>query len=78
MDRKSHKKVRKYIIIYLVFFVFFSMFLFLLERYEAANDRQRMFGIIAAHPELEAEIMGEDGTNKGRGWPENLKRQVWL
>lgn len=57
MDRKSHKKVRKYIIIYLVFFVFFSMFLFLLERYEAANDRQRMFGIIAAHPELEAEII---------------------
>lgn len=57
MDRNSHKKVRKYIIIYLVFFVFFSMYLSVLEKYEVANDRQRMFGVIAAHPELEAEII---------------------
>ena len=57
MDRGRHKKVRTYIVTYLVFFVFFSMYLFTLERYEIANDRQRMFGIIAAHPELEAEII---------------------
>ncbi len=57
MDRNSHKKVRKYIIIYLVFCVFFSVFFFILERYESVNNRQRMFGLITAHPELEAEII---------------------
>lgn len=57
MDRKSRKKVRKYIIIYLVFFVLFSVFMFALEKYEVMNDRQRMYGLIAVHPELEAEII---------------------
>ncbi len=57
MDRKSRKKVRKYVIIYLVYFVLFSVFMFVLEKYEVVNNRQRMFGLIAAHPELEAEII---------------------
>ena len=57
MDRKSRKKVRKYVIIYLVYFVLFSVFMFVLEKYEVVNNRQWMFGLIAAHPELEAEII---------------------
>ena len=57
MDRKSRKKVRIYVIIYLVYFVLFSVFMFVLEKYEVVNNRQRMFGLIAAHPELEAEII---------------------
>lgn len=70
MDRSSHKKVRKYIIIYLVFSVLFSVFFFVLEKYEVMNNRQRMFGLIADHPELEAEII-EAWEKKGRTRDEN-------
>lgn len=57
MERKSNKKVRKYLVICLVFLVTFSFFMFLVARYETAGERRRMIALMAEHPELEADII---------------------
>lgn len=57
MERKRNSKIRKYFIFYLIFFVFFSSFMFFLARHETSLDRQRMLALISSHPELEAEIL---------------------
>lgn len=57
MDGNSNKKIRRYLAIYLVFFLIFSVFMYGLARYETAIDRQQLVRLLANHPELEAEII---------------------
>ena len=58
MDRKSDKKLTKYLGAYLVFAVLFSVFLLALERHYVTNELQRVLFLLAEHPELETEIVG--------------------
>lgn len=57
MERERNKKVREYLVGYLFFLIFFSLFMYGLARYEAAADRQRILLLMTEHPELEAEII---------------------
>lgn len=57
MDRNGHKKIRKYLMMYLIFFVLFSVFLLALGKYQISMDRRKMFALMNEHPELEAEII---------------------
>ena len=66
MDRKSDKKLTKYLGAYLVFAVLFSVFLLALERHYVTNELQRVLFLLAEHPELETEIVGLWGKNDQR------------
>lgn len=57
MDGNSNKKVRRYLLIYLAFLLLFSGFMYGLERYETAIDRQQIIRLLSSYPELEAEII---------------------
>lgn len=57
MDWKSNQKITKYMKIYLVFFILFSVFMFVLARYEKHLNRQQMLTLMENHPELEAELI---------------------
>lgn len=57
MERKSNKKVKKYLVICLSFAAVFSFFMLLLARYEITKERRRMITLMTEHPELEAEII---------------------
>ena len=57
MERKSNKKVKKYLVICLSFAAVFSFFMLLLARYEITEERRRMITLMTEHPELEAEII---------------------
>lgn len=57
MGRKGSKKVKRYLVIYLIFLVLFSFFMFLIVRYETDTQRRQMLTLIAEHPKLEAEII---------------------
>lgn len=57
MDRDRRQKIKKYFIVYLVFFVLFSVFLFVLGKYQISKERQKMFVLMNEHPELEAEMI---------------------
>lgn len=57
MDRKSNKTVKRYFGICLAFMLFFSVFMYVLERYEIAVNRQHMLELMANHPQLETDII---------------------
>ena len=57
MERKSNKKVKKYLVICLSFAAVFSFFMLLLARYEITEERRRMITLMTEHPELETEII---------------------
>lgn len=57
MERERNKKIRGYLVGYLFYLILFSLFMYVLARYEAAADRQRVLLLMTEHPELEAEII---------------------
>lgn len=57
MDRKSNKKVKSYLGVWLLFTVLFSAFMYMLASYEISVSRQQMLTLMTSHPELEAEII---------------------
>lgn len=57
MDRKSNKKIIKYLKIYLVFLLFFSVFMLGLAGYEQDVNRRRILSLMENRPELETEII---------------------
>lgn len=57
MDRKRHKKIKKYLCIYLAFSLLFSALLYLQISCERMLEQRRMADLLANHPEWEAEIV---------------------
>jgi len=57
MEWKGNKRVRKYIGVCLLFWMLFSLFMFLVARYEITKDWKRMITLMTEHPELEGEII---------------------
>ena len=57
MDRKSNKKIRRYVGTYLVFAVLFTIGMYLILAYMTALKQEQMLTMLVKHPELEAEII---------------------
>lgn len=57
MDRKSYKKIGKYLVIYLVFAALFTAGMYLIAKYEVTLKQQQMLTMLIEHPELEVEIV---------------------
>lgn len=57
MDRKSNKKIGKYVGIYLVFAVLFTVGMYLILGYMTTLKQEQMLTMLVRHPELEAEII---------------------
>ncbi len=57
MDRKCDKKIKSYCVIWLVFVLLFSCFMYAVGRYEAALDRRQMLTLMAEYPEMQPGII---------------------
>lgn len=57
MDWKSYKKIRKFIVNYLIFFLLFSSFMLVLAGYENYLNRRRMLALAADNPTLAAKVI---------------------
>lgn len=57
MDGKGDKKIKKYLKIYPIFIICFSIFMFILAAYEISVNQQQMLKLIVKHPDMEAEII---------------------
>lgn len=57
MDRKSRKKIGKYIGIYLIFGCIFTIEMYLLADYMVTVKHQQMLTLLIEYPEMEAEII---------------------
>lgn len=55
MNRKYN--ITKYALIYLVFFIFFSIFMLVLSKYENSLNRRQMLTLLNRYPQLETEII---------------------
>ncbi len=83
MDRKRFKKIEKYIVIYIAFFLLFSLLLYVQISYERSAEQRRMLTLLEKHPEWEAEIIAlwyksEDsrligGTNHDEHFADTIK-----
>ena len=58
MDGKSVKKLTGYLGAYLAFAVLFSGFIYFFQYNQTTNELQRVLFLLAAHPELETEVIG--------------------
>ncbi len=58
MDGKSVKKLTGYVGAYLAFVVLFSGFIYFFQYNQTTNELQRVLFLLAAHPELETEVIG--------------------
>lgn len=77
MDRKRYKKIKKYVVIYSIFSLLFSLCLYVQINYERKMEQQRMLMLLERHPEWEAEIVAlwyksgdshfEEEINRGTG-----------
>ncbi len=57
MDRKSNKKIRKFIVNYLIFCILFSSFMLVLAGYENYLNRRRILALTANDPTLAAKVI---------------------
>lgn len=57
MDRKRYKKIKKYVVIYTVFSLLFSLCLYAQIHLERMGEQRRMLTLLESHPEWEAEIV---------------------
>ncbi len=90
MEWESNKKVRKYLGVYLLFFVIFTFFMFMVARYEITGDWRRMITLMTKYPELEGEIIaawekspsglpsGDGLTEEGLLDTKELRRMIQL
>lgn len=67
MDGKSYKKVKRYISIYIVFSLAFTILLYVQAGYERSVEQGRMITLLAGHPELEGEIAALWDWHEGYG-----------
>ncbi len=63
MDGKGSQKIKKYLVIYLIFAVLFSGFMCALAGYENSVKQEQMLALMAGHPELEAQIIALLGNS---------------
>ncbi len=57
MDRKRYTKIKKYVVIYIVFSLLFSLCLYMQIHLERMAEQRRMLTLLESHPEWEAEIV---------------------
>ncbi len=57
MEWSSNKKVKRYLVVYLIYFVLFSLFMFMAARYTIAGGQRKMIALMTEYPELEAGII---------------------
>ncbi|MCI9123718.1 MAG: HAMP domain-containing histidine kinase [Eubacterium sp.] len=81
MDGKSNRKIRAYAGGYLLFFLVFSMFMFLLAGCGQARNRQRLLALAANDPQLTAELFSiwEDTKTRPFGQepiPDAVKKRI--
>lgn len=57
MDGQSKKRIGKYLGIWALFIILFSVFMYALASYEASASLRQMATLMTSHPDLEAEIV---------------------
>lgn len=70
MDRKSYKKIGRYLGLYLLYAIIFSAAMYLVARCEVAVKQQQQIALMSDHPELESEIIAL--------WEKPLDYHLWM